>query len=263
MTTTASMNNAAPFPQLRAAYLRAIARAWNDPAYMEKLLRESAGPRGALPFLEAEYDFVFPYDVRLVLSDKERPVWEPIGTTGWRGFGDEFQVWLPAKPSKVEQEADVLGAYLSYFPSLLGAARIPDDVSHLRASKFPAELAAVEARTRQLIAADSVAPPDFGSFGVITSRLIALAWKDEKFAEELYTVRDARDLVQDAMDFLVAWNFLLKFNLHRGDPTAPGYWEGFPRSVITLHIPQRPVIDQQAIALGAYNATGSQYPFSC
>lgn len=230
-------DNSAPFPRLRTAYLRAIARAWHDPRYLEQLLQESAGPRGVLPMLEQEYGFVFPFNVRLILSTKRQPIWGPNYTTGWYGFGDEFKLYLPASPSRVEERAAVAMQYYAEFPSLLGAATDPF----------------------------TVAPDDFGAFGSITVRILALTWESELFRTALYTSNDSRVQIQDAMDYMVPWNFSLVIREAPGaSSTSPAYWRDFPRSEITLHIPMRPeTLAVEAAALAAYNDTGSQYPFSC
>jgi ribosomally synthesized peptide (two-chain TOMM family) len=244
-------DNAAPFPRLRTAYLRAIARAWRDPAYMELLFKESVGnPRGVLPLFEKTYNFTFPFDVKFAVDGENRPYWKPTGTTGWFGCMDDFYLSLPAKPVDPKDQAAVLARYCAEFPSLLGAATN----------------------------GTSEAPPDFAAFGVITSRLLALAWSDPEFHEQLYAPGDRKELVQQAMNYIVQWNFRLMFKEHKvpGSDTTE-YWSAFPRSEILVHLPEipvypasRPIImvltipdDVQAIALAAYNATGSPYPFTC
>ncbi len=239
-----TMENAAPFPRLRTAYMRAIARAWHDPAYEALLVQESeTNPRGALPMLEQDYGFTFPFNVKFAISLNNRPIYQPIGTTGWYGFLDEFRIPLPAKPTDPAHQAASLALYCQQFPSLLGAAT--DDVSE--------------------------APPDFAAFGVITSRLVALAWNDSFFHEQLFNRPDARELVQEAMNYIVQWNFHLKFWEYEvpSSPTVDFFAGSFPRSTIIVHLPQRPAalppqgMGVEAIALAAYNDTGSQYPFTC
>jgi ribosomally synthesized peptide (two-chain TOMM family) len=231
-------DNSAPFPFLRTAYLRAVARSWHDEDYFRFLLAESAGPRGVLPHLEREFRFTFPFNVKLELTDKQRPIWDPNFTTGWFGFGDDYALWLPARPSRMEHQAAVLARYYQEFPSLLGAAT--DGVSQ--------------------------APMDFGEFGTVTMRLVALVWENSSVREQLYSTDDARLLVQDALDYVVPWNFALRIRQAEGESSADNdeYWSRFPRSHIRLHVPLRPPsVEVEAAALGAYNATGSQYPFSC
>ena len=244
-------NNAAPFPQLRAGYLRAIARAWRDPVYMQELFRLSATPEGVLPLLQQEFGFTFTFKVKL--EDRpaapDQPRYEPIGTTGWFGFADEFNVPLPKQPAPADELA-ALALYCQMFPSLLG---VPTD-------------------------GVSEAPPDFAAFGVVTARVLALAWRDPKFRATLLASEDARELVQGAMNYVVEWNFRLKFrevNVVASPKIAD--WvvpagvnkigivdQSDMRSIITLYFPICPLPESvQACALGAYNATGSQYPFTC
>jgi ribosomally synthesized peptide (two-chain TOMM family) len=242
----------APFPLLRAAWLRIIARVWNDPT--GQLLKHLIGlsktdPRGVLPTLENDFGFKFPFrKVKLVVTDERRPRWEPVGTKGWFGFADEFKVALPGKPSE-KDEGELLAEYMQEFPSLLGPGILAE------------------------------APDDFASFGLVTGRLIALAWNDPTFRAALFSAEDARNLVQDAMDVVIPWNFRLKFTEHkvrnRTAPHGPGGdqprllstesfdFSDFPFSEICINMPESPDSRQRAIALAAYNDTGTQYPFTC
>lgn len=243
----AGTHNEAPFPRLRAAYLRAIAEAWRDPHFVDVLVRESeSNPRGVLAFLEKRYNFSFPFDVAFKISDKKRPQYRPIDTNGWWGFGDEFVLYLPKRPKDLVEGASVLGRYCAEFPSLLGAG----------------SGAGVEA------------PADFANFGVVTARLLALTWHNESFSESLFGTNDARQLIQDTMNWIVPWNFLIKFFQAPGDTNdSDEYWNAFPRSVITVHLPHKPIhqmdnrgnpdYTMEPLALAAYNGTGAQYPFTC
>lgn len=229
-------NNEAPFPKLRTAYLRAIARAWRDEAYLRKLADATSDPHGALPLLEQDFNFKFPFDVKLVIDVTKRPHWVPIGTTGWFGVADKFEIFLPGVPGQGEDSAGVLARYCAEFPSLLG----------------------------QGVGA-AQAPPDFASVGVTTSRVVALTWHSAHFAEELFGAEDARVIFQESMDCIVPWNFNLKFQRVPGPSSdTDEYWRKFPRSVITLHLPMPPdSADVRPIALASYNDTGGQYPFTC
>lgn len=269
-------DNAAPFPKLRAAYLQAIARAWRDPAYEQELFNVSKeNPLGALPMLERDYHFTLPWRVKFAISGgKKRPFYTPIGTTGWFGFGDEFTIPLPKEPPEGDDLAAALALYIHRFPSLLGTAT--DGVTE--------------------------APPDFAAFGAITARVLALTWRDKAFKKTLFELDDARQFVQGAMNYLVPWNFRLKFYqcdvLARSTPLAfAEAFEKFPYSTITVWLPRRPEVrlddediarafgldeaeiagalemaralgalsepSVDACALAAYNDTGSAYPFTC
>jgi ribosomally synthesized peptide (two-chain TOMM family) len=235
-----SASHEAPFPQLRSAYLRAVARAWRDETYFRKLLETSrTDARGALPMLERDFNFTFPFDVKFAINDTLRPVWRPIGSGGWFGFADRFDIALPAQPRDPADGAAVLARYCAEFPSLLGKATEADPYS--------------------------AAPPDFAEFGVMTSRLIALTWVEPAFAATLFAAPDGRALVQDALDFVVTWNFTIKFTPAPGDSSdTDDYWRTFPRSAITVHLPENPGrVEVEPVALAAYNDTGGQYPFTC
>lgn len=239
--------NAAPFPRLRTAYLRAIAKAWREPGYETKLVEASTGPRGTLDLLEQEFNFRFPFDVKFCISLLKRPRWQPIGTTGWLGFGDEFEITLPALPPDPGSRASVLARYCQEFPTMLGNP----------------------------IRDGETAPPDFAAFGVVTARLLALAWHNKDFHKALYESPDARDIVQGSMNTIVEWNFSLRFREHVSElpMESDEYWRNFPRSKIIVHLPERPeqrppMPDEtfdtvEPIALASYNGSGSQYPFTC
>ncbi|XXY45219.1 BMA_0021/BMA_0022 family TOMM bacteriocin [Sorangium sp. So ce269] len=229
----------APFPRLRAAYLRAIARAWRDEEFLNELVACSAGhePRGALPLLEKSYNFTFPYNVRFAIATTPRPRWRPNEVLGWFGVGDEFHIYLPERPEQLRQQipglADALGLYCEMFPSLLGAATD----------------------------GKGQAPDDFANFGVTTSRILAMTWANQEFAKELFASKDARDLVQKSLSIIIPWNFRLRF--------SPKTWNDFesrlpPYNEITVYIPAPPREESDwPIALAAYNDTGPQYPFTC
>jgi len=257
MSVNFSASDAAPFPQLRAAYLRAVARSWRDPAYLGRLLlaKKTHPDRGALAVLEEDYNFKFPFHIRLLIDVKKRPVFRPLDTVGWFGYADEFKLALPARPARKEMEASVLARYYQEFPTLLGQG----DLNLL--SPEGARAAGISDLNIGLPLPDS-----FGAFGLVIGNLIALTWRDRAFAKRLFDpeLEDARPLVEDATDSLVPWNFNLRFELAEGKSSEKDeYWYSFPDTTITLHLPEKPDLDVEAVALAAYNATGGQYPFSC
>jgi ribosomally synthesized peptide (two-chain TOMM family) len=255
MTVNFTASDAAPFPQLRSAYLRAIARSWRDPAYINRLLlaKKTLPQRGALALLEEDYKFKFPFHVRMLIDVKKRPVFRPNDVCGWYGYADEFKLALPARPARKEMEASVLARYYQEFPTLLGKGDI--------------NLLVPEAARGKIDMSVGLPLPDsFGAFGLVIGQVIALVWRDKRFARQLLDpeLEDARPLVEDATDSLVPWNFNLRFELAGGKSTdQDDYWASFPRTTVTLNLPEKPDLDVEAVALAAYNATGGQYPFSC
>lgn len=229
--------NAAPFPKLRYAYLRAVARAWRDHKYYLRLLTESDKPRGALELLELEYRFRFPFNVKLMFEDSGRPFWDH-SISNWRGSADTFVIYLPRRPDSPGEYASVLARYSAEFPSLLGAAYSDT--------------------------AEEAVPPDFADFTVMLVKLIAMLWTDPEL-ELPVGCDDYRNFLQDNMDYSVPWTFRLQLLWVPGpSSTSDDYWLQFPRTTIKLHVPQKPEeIMIEPIALATYNASGSQYPFSC
>jgi len=240
-----------PFSGLRSAYLRAIARAWRDPEYAGKLFRASKQEKnGALALLEKDFNLQFPFDVKFAIDDRHPPRWDPLQTRGWIGYADDFLIHLPKAPGSPEYRASALARYYQEFPTFLGRPK-----ETMRAAE---------------------APDEFGEFGGITLRALALAWNDEKFAQLLYRAEDARALIQDYFDYIVPWNFKLRFQEHAGsdehwlnEERSDEYWAKFPISEITVHLPSKPDspgpedVRMEPIALAAYNDTGPQYPFTC
>jgi ribosomally synthesized peptide (two-chain TOMM family) len=95
---------------------------------------------------------------------------------------------------------------------------------------------------------------------------IALAWASEDRRQELKN---------DPREFFRVWaNYKLPegLTLHVEEtPQKPGELSGWDpekgcwylkKSVLTMFLPPRPNVDQQAIALAAYNATARAYPFT-
>ena len=261
-------NSNAPFPGLRYAYLRAIARAWNDSQFLDELV--AAGDDG-LQFLEELYNFKFRYDVifRMSADAKRRPNWDPNVYSGWWGSGDLFKMSLPGKPKRDVQQsqyADILTRYLAEFPTMLGKRILDLGVS------------AADETPKRFVPG---APPSFAEFGIVTGRIIAATWRNRAYGELCFNASPAQtvQVINNSMDYTYPWNFAMKFEQHDPAPSPDDeaefeeYWATFPRTKIVVHIPYPPTTEQdgkrvphpavQPVALAAYNGTGVQYPFTC
>lgn len=270
-------SSSSPFPRLRTGYMRAIAKAWRDPSFQKVLLNppapedlDSKPPYdyGALSLLEELYGFSFPFNVKFVVSTQPvdaddpssgQPQFRQYGVPGWFAHGDEIEIALPDRPviphptlDTPKLFADALALYCEGFPSMLGIPR--DGVSE--------------------------PPDDFAEFGVVTARLLAMAWNDGAFKSKLVNAQDARGLVQASIGILVHWNFKITFKFYPWED----FWEGIldntteglkqpqflppgmrpPRVKITVHLPLQPTDAAiWPVALAMYNDTGPQYPFTC
>lgn len=235
-----------PFPGLRSAYLRAIARAWRDDEFQKRLVDSQTEKYGALDLLKEEFGAHFPWRVKLVIAtDEPRPVWMPAGTRGWIGTQDSFTLYIPVEDQAPRHPADVLARYYQERPTPLGRAE--GDVS------------------------SEGVPSDFAEFGAMTMRAVALAWEDAEFRERLLErtasgkPRAVNQTFQDYLDYQIPWNFSIHFTAQTY-PKNDDEWHAFPPNEIKLILPQRPQSDSaviEAVALAAYNGTGPQYPFTC
>lgn len=85
------------FLAYRAAIMQAIALAWRDPAFREKLI---ADPKRAL---KEGVGYTFPFNMDIaVLVDND--VWEPDTVGDWRVIEqDHIEMVLPPAPEEAEQ----------------------------------------------------------------------------------------------------------------------------------------------------------------
>jgi ribosomally synthesized peptide (two-chain TOMM family) len=100
-------------------------------------------------------------------------------------------------------------------------------------------------------------------FQEVYLRAIALAWRDDSFKQALET--DAALALQQFFGYKLPWNINLTVS---SPPPGHGWsatgqcWE-LPPNSMTFGLPQRPDIEEEAIALAAYNDAGPCYLFTC
>jgi ribosomally synthesized peptide (two-chain TOMM family) len=100
-------------------------------------------------------------------------------------------------------------------------------------------------------------------FQEVYLRAIALAWRDETFKEALQT--DALLALQHYFAYKCPWSI----NLEVVSPGAEYGWDSqkkcwnLPRNGMTFGVPVKPQLDEECIALAAYNDAGPTYLFSC
>lgn len=92
------------FLQYRAVILRAIGRAWTDPAFKSALQEK---PKTAL---KSAFRYDFPYDMNLSVLDGSAE-WTPAANGGWTNtMQNQVTLVLPPKP-EAGQEAVALAEY--------------------------------------------------------------------------------------------------------------------------------------------------------
>lgn len=258
---------AEPLLEFRLAYLRAIARSWQDDAYRRELLDQE----DIQPLLHRDFGLptLWPLlDINLYVNGNPglRAEWKPMLTAGWIGPDDAFAIVLPQAPSTAHA-SEALAAYYQLFPNFMGSAaafdKSPDKPVGPPQGALPTGLGIPGGGADSLLA-----------FGGLVLRAIALAWQSPEFLADL-----TRDPETDKAPVLSQWlgynnpfNFEIRFTRNpqfTWDATR-GAWnlknaDGSPiKNTIQLNYPQAPAEEGlRAIALTSYNNTGSAYPFTC
>ncbi|MDN6885412.1 BMA_0021/BMA_0022 family TOMM bacteriocin [Variovorax sp. CAN2819] len=254
-----------PLLEFRLAYLRAIARSWQDDAYRRELLDQ----QDIQPMLHRDFGLPTAWpqlDVSLFLSPDpaQRAEWKPVLTAGWVGPDDSFVIVLPQAPSSNATEA--LAAYYQLFPNFMGSAAsfeaaVPPP--GIVGGALPTGLGIPGGGDGSLLA-----------FGGVVLRAIAVAWQSPELLYEL-----TRDPETDKANVLSQWlgynnpfNFKILFTSNAAFTwdAAKGEWnqknaDGTAiKNAIRLNYPTAPVEESmRAIALTSYNNTGDPYPFTC
>ena len=260
MTAPTTFSSNEPLLDFRLAYLRAVARSWNDLRFRDRLLAES----DIQPILNEEFGLPSRWvhlNVRLDnSSDKaQQTQWRPELTERWIGRDDVFVIALPQAPS-IANAAEGLAAYYQQFPALMGPAVAVESAAS-RAQILP--MGTPDAGAESLLA-----------FGSVVLRAIALSWKSDQFLKALTDpeLQDATPVLSQWLGYNNPFNFQLRFMVNRHFTWSPqsGTWnmaepDGKPiKNEIVLNYPVAPADETMwPIALTSYNDTGNAYPFTC
>ncbi len=256
------MSDADSLMQFRITYLRAIARAWNDPAFLKELL-ECPNVFG---ILQQEFGFCYPWpylELRLAIDQNFPSVWQPVQTAGWIGPNDKFVLYLPPAPPSEPQWTPALAAYYQLFPTLFGPSR-----RLATAAPPPQQGVALEtsASGGDTIFGSGGTLTDFLTFGAVMLRALALSWKDPQFQHALYA--DGLNALNAWLGYNSPWNFTVDISMDTTATWSPqsGRWSNLSNNRIEMNFPNAPKEFETSvwpIALTAYNSTGPQYPFTC
>jgi ribosomally synthesized peptide (two-chain TOMM family) len=257
-----------PLLDLRLAYLRAIAKSWQDTAYRDALV---AAP-DAQPMLQEMGMRAYWPNLRFKINDDPLPAnqtrWDPVQTSGWIGLDDAFEIALPQAPTDPGQRAMALAAYYQNFPDVMGP------LSSAPASSTATGAPVLEGALPTGLGIPGGGPDSLLAFGGLVLRAIALAWHDATFHQQLVnTEPDASPVLSQWLGYNNPFNFQVRFI-----PTpsftwnaATGRWNGLSgeaksrvANVIVLNYPVAPAEEGiRPIALTSYNNTGPAYPFTC
>lgn len=297
---TVKIHNNGPFPKMRAAYLRAIAKVWSEEARtspsppelrLKKALIEASckgASHSVLEILagnlsgtgEAQFgdpwkalDFPFFLTNLAFLNDgsdfQHRPTWAPNkNVPGWMGHD-----WLWQSET---QQGDYIIVNLPERP-----AEKSDYMSALAMYTywFPTILGrpgkwTVRTDGHFFEPSDMQPPAVFAETSLYIIEALARSWADQDFATGLFQREDRRSWFEEQMGCVIPWLFQLYF-VKAGVPDSAAasnphdsYWQNFPQTTFVLGFPQMPAQDAtypaiETIALARYNATGGEYPYTC
>ncbi|ETW97288.1 MAG: hypothetical protein ETSY1_23240 [Candidatus Entotheonella factor] len=238
--------------EFRLAYLRAIAKGWQDDGFCQELLSS----QNVFNILEKEFGFQSPWPYLTFRLVKNESVWQPVMTGSWTSQGppDQFHIQLPA-PHLIDtqHQAEALAAYYQAFPTLFGP------INHL---ELP-DAGAGEAGSLENVGGASTA---FLDFGAVVFNALALSWKDSDFKAFLSDPESGLPALEKYLRFNNPWNVNIVFTFSDQFKwsSSAGRWVDAPCNRIDLNFPNPPEDENLfPIALVAYNNTGAQYPFTC
>jgi ribosomally synthesized peptide (two-chain TOMM family) len=265
--STVKIQSGEPMLEFRLAYLRAVARAWQDSAYRDQLL----GLQDIQPTLVKDFSLttVWPrLNIALYRSDdtSQQALWKPDLTAGWIGPDDIFQIVLPEKPSRNATEA--LARYYQVFPDFMGPVGTVDG------GFTPPPVGMVGAALPTGLGIPGGGPDSMLAFGGVVLRAIALAWESHAFKSQLLdpTLSTAAPVLSQWLGYNNPFNFAIRFvanpaftwNADAGEWNMTNPDGSAIKNGIVLNYPNAPAEGPLwPIALTSYNNTGSAYPFTC
>lgn len=97
-------------------------------------------------------------------------------------------------------------------------------------------------------------------------RIIARAWEDDKFLEEITEAnpQETTGIIKRYFDYSVPAHLALNIRMSeakRNDPLRLD--DDYQRIALTVHIPPKPEPGREAVALAEYSDRGQSYPFTC
>ncbi len=264
----------------RLAYLQAIAKAWKDEDFRDKLVpnypkstKSGSSQQNlnkttdAMPLLK-EFGFTSPWNIELnIIYNEQGPVWKPLDTAGWIGPNDKIIIFFPNKPAD-DQATEALAAYYKLFPSYLGRAVSSKEMPHAERVD-PNKISGGQALSVRLINS-----ADFLDFGGINLRAVALGWKESAFLNELIPNddpthqdsplippkdTDSTPVLSKYLSFNNPWNFEIEYRFcpdFRWEPSQSSEetndegkkkpnevkyeWKNVPKNIVQLYFPQKP-----------------------
>jgi ribosomally synthesized peptide (two-chain TOMM family) len=283
-----TVNVSGSLMDFRTTWLRAIALAWVQPTFRKAL--SAAAQQALLDY----FNFKWPWPGILDFSVKQADSMLWIGTDWvWpSNEEDSLTLYLPITAGAgidKDYRAMALADYYRARPSIFGRSTgsSPDDSSLITSAAVALNAQQAGSIAQFVMANDPLsvgpqqAPPGgylpggFLDFEVVLISAIAEAWENPNFAKVITTPKKAGDdatraALSTIQNYQVPWKLCINVmdDTHaKWIPRAgmtPSYWSALSPHALTLNLPAAPPPpEQQSIALAAYNASGSEYPFTC
>jgi ribosomally synthesized peptide (two-chain TOMM family) len=242
--------------QFRLAYLKAIAKAWNDAAFFKKMISDPDGWK-CLGSPKVHWNL----ELRFAEDTLPGNGYRPSLTGGWVGPDAVMTLRLPNAPAE-EQQSLALAAYYAEMSTPFG-----------KAFKGRQDLAA----TFEAVDGGNGGDGSDGSdgdglghsndafvLGGVILRALALSWSSDEFRQQFFQ-GDALVALENWVGYNFPWNMQIKAKLDEELEWQAGSerWSRAPRNQLTLYVPNKPQTQHQAVALAAYNETGNAYPLTC
>lgn len=264
----------------RTAWLRAVALAWSDSGF-EKTLRSN--PMGAL--LE-RFKFAWPWPkvIDFAVSVDQGLKWAGDDWVWPSDHEDCLTLYLPISKRPEEMRVVALADYYAQRPSIFGTAggggATPRGQSLITSAGLDITDAEGLPLSNFLLSGAPVRfggnnpPPDgftpssgsFADFEVVLLSALAKAWNNQAFAELIQSDKNLLVALHTIRGYASPWRLILKL---KDDGKAvwdanAHIWTHLTPHTLTLNLPDRPVaVNEQSVALAAYNSTGAMYPFTC
>ncbi|MDD9939583.1 MAG: BMA_0021/BMA_0022 family TOMM bacteriocin [Myxococcales bacterium] len=239
--------------QFRTSYLKAIAKAWADPA----LFRRMATSDDGFAFLEGPKPN---WDVELHFRENRMPGngYRPELTGSWVGPNAILELRLPKAPDDAEEHAAALAEYYALLPSPFGFERSEE-----------VQDGAESGGSSHQVTSAGAGGSGMGHFsdalvlGGVVMRALALSWESADFREHVFSRGRALGALQAWLGYSCPWNMDIEA-VPSSIEWLPGLgFSAKPRNRLTMWLPNRPEGHGLGVALAAYNQTGDAYPLTC
>lgn len=275
----------------RLAYLQAVARAWREPEFKEKILSNPDMPGGRLiNVLEVDEftaliepaDILDSWQVKIHIMYDEKMQYQPFNaktTNGWLASGHEvLGVFIPEKPqiaSDKTTEAQLLAEYYQRFPTAFGnyiQTSFRED-SNAGTGFHPKIKEFQQARASNVDNELGIGgASQFLAFGAVCQYITGRCWADEAYFEfingkVISSIGTSNSVFQDdVVRFENPWGLNIQFHKCKVDlqESEGGVaWQNIPFNELRLMFPNAPQEPQQPVALARYNSAGPNFPFTC